>query len=260
MTTHQQALERNPIFHCRDCGREVPAVDRGPNPFGLGPLPGDCSHCLEFKTEQAKVAEKKLLCESYLKAGVPPRFIDKSFEDYNCNPAIVAQRKSFEVLYGYANNFELNVKKGQWLLCLGGPGCGKTHLAIAMVKTVIEKGFSAGYLRAFEFLSVVKDGYSKANRSTSHQLSFKAVDLLILDEVQDLFGTKAEQILLFDLLDNRYANSRPTVLISNLSFGELTELLDQRIMDRIFEVGKVLSFNWPSYRRRQRELNLNDSN
>jgi DNA replication protein DnaC len=57
--------------------------------------------------------------------------------------------------------------------------------------------------------------------------------------------------MLFDVLNARYANQRPTILIGNLTADELEEYLGERIMDRLLESGSaVVPFTWESYRRR----------
>ena len=73
-------------------------------------------------------------------------------------------------------------------------------------------------------------------------------DLLILDEIGVQIGSEHEKLLLFDVLNGRYQQCRPTILISNLSGSDLEAYLGQRVMDRYRECGAVLAFDWNSYR------------
>ena len=75
------------------------------------------------------------------------------------------------------------------------------------------------------------------------------LDLLILDEVGMQFGSDAERLLLFDVLNGRYEELKPTVLIGNLAVDALPDYLDIRLLDRLRENGGVVvPFTWSSER------------
>jgi DNA replication protein DnaC len=55
---------------------------------------------------------------------------------------------------------------------------------------------------------------------------------------------------MFDVLDGRYREMRPTLIISNLNEKGLQDCLGSRVFDRLMEIGSVVvTFNWGSYRR-----------
>ena len=57
------------------------------------------------------------------------------------------------------------------------------------------------------------------------------------------------------MLDTRYAEMRPTVLIGNLSVPEMEAYLGERIMDRLSELGSAtVLFTWPSHRRGKQDV------
>ena len=72
--------------------------------------------------------------------------------------------------------------------------------------------------------------------------------LLIIDEIGVQYGTDSERNILFEVINDRYEDMLPTIMISNLPLNELAPLLGERVVDRMLEGGAVLSFNWPSYR------------
>ena len=56
--------------------------------------------------------------------------------------------------------------------------------------------------------------------------------------------------MLFDVLNDRYGEMRPTILLGNLTTTELETYLGERILDRLRELGSVtVPFAWPSHRR-----------
>lgn len=142
---------------------------------------------------------------------------------------------------------------GDWLFLQGPPGTGKTTLAAAMMHGVIVKLSLAGrykgnwmYLTNFELFSRVK------RRLTGYEDPldpFKRIGLLILDELGVAHWSDAERIWLYEILDYRYREMLPTVLITNLPGDRLVAYLGERILDRISGIATLWKFNWRSFRR-----------
>ena len=62
-------------------------------------------------------------------------------------------------------------------------------------------------------------------------------DLLVLDEVGVQFGSETEKMYLFEIINGRYEQLRPTIIISNLAKAALREYLGEREVDRLREGG-----------------------
>ena len=75
--------------------------------------------------------------------------------------------------------------------------------------------------------------------------------LLILDEVGVQMGTEAEKLLIYEVINGRYENYRPTILISNLSFKEMENYIGARSIDRLkSKDGAMVVMDWESYRNK----------
>jgi DNA replication protein DnaC len=107
-------------------------------------------------------------------------------------------------------------------------------------------------------LRLIRDTYSpRAQRSESEAFALlTAPDLLVLDEVGVAIGNDAKRhALLFDVLDTRYAEMRPSILIGNLTVPEMEAYLGERVMDRLLELGSAtVLFTWPSHRRGKHDV------
>jgi DNA replication protein DnaC len=90
------------------------------------------------------------------------------------------------------------------------------------------------------------DGQALNEDDLLHDLGHAA--LLVIDEIGVGFGSDAEQVQLFDIIDARYKYSRPTVLLSNLPAKELKAALGERAYDRLREGAQVLACQWESHR------------
>ena len=66
----------------------------------------------------------------------------------------------------YAGHFSTRLSDGSSLILTGRPGTGKTHLACAILASVIAKGYAGLFITVSEALRLIRDAYSpRAQRS-----------------------------------------------------------------------------------------------
>lgn len=191
--------------------------------------------------------------DRYARLQVGRRFLSRGFDDYQVDPANKAQAQALKTCQRYAETFRDRREAGDSLILTGSPGTGKNHLAAAICKAVIDMGLSALHTTALRLVREVKQTWGRnAGLSEAEAIEgFISPDLLVIDEVGCQFGSQAEQIVLMEVINSRYADMRPTVLLSNLPVGELKGILGPQVVDRFYE-GKsvVLEMFWPSHRQR----------
>lgn len=98
----------------------------------------------------------------------------------------------------------------------------------------------------------MKSSWNKNAEESEEQVmrTYIAPNLLVIDEIGVQFGSEAEKIILFEIINERYEAMKPTILISNLSQQELGAYVGERIVDRMREGGgAMIAFDWESYRR-----------
>ncbi|WP_234818957.1 ATP-binding protein [Cupriavidus metallidurans] len=184
------------------------------------------------------------------RAAIPARFMDRRLSNYV--PQCEAAKKALLIASNYADNFELACETGASLILCGGVGTGKTHLAIGIAHEILARDKSAVFTSVMSAIRRVKETYS---RDSDEQESvvidmFTRPDLLILDEVGVQFGSDTEKLILFEIINGRYERMRPTIVISNLAKDALAQFIGERAFDRLREGGgKLIAFDWPSYRR-----------
>ncbi|QEL18733.1 ATP-binding protein [Limnoglobus roseus] len=221
--------------------------------------PARCPECLR-EQEEAELARKQ---EQERKAGVqareraiarhigecmvPLRFAGDTFDTYH--PTCPKGGAALETCRRYAEGF---ATQSAGLILCGLAGTGKTHLACSIVSHVIRHhGKSARFMKTAQAVRVVKETYSRNSSLTEQEAitSFRRFDLLVLDEVGVQFGSEAEKNILFEIINERYENLLPTILISNLAVPALESFVGERVIDRMRENGgRVIVFDWPSYR------------
>lgn len=204
----------------------------------------------EARQEAAAERQDRAMRNALQRAAIPPRFQDRRFDNFesHCDGAAHA----LAIMQDYATNFLDALANGRSMLLVGTVGAGKTHLACAAAHSVIEQGHSAVFSSVMGAVRSVKETYSRDSRRTERDAidALIAPDLLILDEVGVQFGSDAERLILFEIINGRYENVRPTILLSNLDSIGLAQFIGERSMDRLREGGgKMIVFDWPSYRR-----------
>lgn len=71
--------------------------------------------------------------------------------------------------------------------------------------------------------------------------------LLVVDEIQNS-GSEYVRTMLETLIDARYREERPTILIGNLSAGQFSAAVGPSTSDRCNEGGGLVVCDWPSFR------------
>lgn len=208
------------------------------------------AHQREMQESAARFAAEKL--ERMLgNSMIPKRFQGKSFDQFKADNA--KQSKALDTCREYAENFKANASAGRCLILLGKPGTGKTHLATAIADHVIRHSVvSAAYRTVSGLLTYIKGSYDR-DSDYSEGDAMKALagpGLLIIDEVGATKPTEFEQAMLFQVINSRYEQMRPTIVISNLDPVDLPAVLGDRCVDRLREGGGLaLVFDWASARR-----------
>jgi DNA replication protein DnaC len=203
---------------------------------------------LESQIEQDRQNKAKWLARLE-SSGIPKRFYAAELSLYEALGA--GQIAALAWATGYASEFEIALQTGRSALLVGKPGTGKTHLAVGICLHVLGRGQEAAFCTVQRMMRRIKATWGRSATETEIQAiaAYTKPDLLVLDEVGIQFGSKAEHDLMFDVLNDRYENMRPTILISNLPLADVKTLLGDRVIDRMREAGgKVVAFDWESHR------------
>jgi DNA replication protein DnaC len=105
------------------------------------------------------------------------------------------------------------------LLLRGPQGVGKTHLAVGILKEVIQSKGARGYFyETREFLRIVRDTYNRSVSETEMSVLSPVLnaDLLVLDDLGAERTSEWVQETLGLVVNTRYNAKRPTIFTTNL--------------------------------------------
>ena len=143
------------------------------------------------------------------------------------------------------------IKSAGNIVFYGGTGVGKTHLAIALVKKLCEKGFKCLYTRTdrlIEQLIAAKRDYTLG----SVWKKFDKYDLIACDELGFLSQTQEGSDLFFQFISERYER-KSLMITTNLAYTEwgqvfLNPITTAAAVDRIIHNCETFTITGDSHR------------
>lgn len=172
----------------------------------------------------------------------PKRFWDKTFSNYKCTQSI--HKAAIE-----------HLKTGASAIVCGSVGCGKTHLAYATVRYQVEKFVDAEYILAFDMFNQIKRTFNDDTGKETDRLMdwLSNIPYLVIDELDKTYRKDTEYVYLNKLINARYNNCLPTVLITNANEDELVDLLGASVKSRVAGTGGIINMPEGDYRPKESE-------
>lgn len=202
----------------------------------------------EDKRKQAEARQRKLLG----RAAIPERFVGRSFDNFQTDTE--AKMAAVTAIRDYSEAFDERSRRGLGLILFGKPGTGKSHLAAAVLQDHIDKDVL--YATCLDLIRMVRETWRKDSEQSERQVLayLGGLDLLVIDELGVQYGTEGEQTIMFDVLDRRYRDVKPTIILTNQGADGLKAYLGERTYDRLRETCRSIPFDWESYRPTARKL------
>lgn len=191
--------------------------------------------------ERAEIEKQNRLLSWYTSAssGVPERYWDEGIDTFN----VTDDEK--RIAKGKTLNF-INSRGGRILILCGGSGVGKSHLGCSIIKA---RG--GRYISTLRLVYEIDSTLSYKAKETKIQVLDKYINspMLVLDEIGRIkVREDVQKELVSYIISERYANRKPTVLISNLDKKAFVEWLGTAIYDRLCECADSIEFTGASYR------------
>ena len=193
-------------------------------------------------------------------ARIPPRYEACSLDNYH--PQGTAPSANFlSQAYALRDSKHLvdeypNIDIG--LLFLGPCGVGKTHLASAIVRTLVkQKGVSCLFYDFRDLLKEIQDSYNPVSQVSELRVLAPVydADVLVLDELGASKPTEWVRDTMTQIINTRYNNKKATIFTSNYldepstpGDESLVDRVGMRLRSRLHEMCKMVVIQGDDYR------------
>jgi DNA replication protein DnaC len=164
------------------------------------------------------------------------------------------QQDNMDTAYRLAFDFAKNPEG--WLVFMGETGCGKTHLAAAIVNHRYESGKPALFVVVPDFLDHLRSIFYPESKISYDKFfeSVKSNPLLVLDDFGEHIETQWVKEKIYQLINYRYNARLPTVITTQYSLDEIMNNLDASVSSRLADRLISVTFNIiaPDYRNERR--------
>ncbi|MBI2980262.1 MAG: ATP-binding protein [Chloroflexi bacterium] len=180
-------------------------------------------------TQQELGEERRARLQRYSNLGSLTRFIFDNLlpQGKSENPV---NRERFNLVYQAAKTFASEPKG--WLVLTGPSGSGKTHLAAAIANYCIARNQPAFYITAPDLLDHLRSSFSPDSEMPYDEFfeQVRNAPLLILDDLGAQSSTPWAKEKLEQLLNHRFSNQLPTVIVSIVPVDELEDRIRTRLL------------------------------
>lgn len=219
----------------------------------------DCEFCKDTgylnSGEKCNCLKQALINKAYKMSNLENVLDKENFQNFNINifsdetfeNEAISPRKNMEDLVGIAEGFVSNFdeKNGENLLFYGTTGLGKTYLCNCIAKSLLDKNKIVIYQTAFTILEILENRrFGKGDKNMEdyqYNLLFDA-DLLIIDDLGTEVSNTFTNAEIFNIVNTRIIAGKKTIISTNLTPNEISQVYTDRIFSRILDKFLPLKF------------------
>lgn len=196
--------------------------------------------CLQEDSNASK-ANKPINEEKHVDAairfGIGAKYVNASLSRWNANP------RHADLVSRWLR------EPKEFLVLLGKPKTGKTYFCAAAANYLNDQKKNLQYYNSHRLIEELHKAISKDINSYEIIGKMSKFDFFILDDLGSSLNSEWQKEMFLDLIDQRYSNSKPTIITSNLNAEELQKTLGERTSRRILSEENLVLNLGPEYVR-----------
>ena len=257
-------IDEEGLKHCSICNWYLETIII--NPFTKEPRKVNCiCKCTEDKMKREEEEKRNYERQREIERLQKSSLLGDRYKNVRFEKTKLGDNKQFDEAFKRCKNYcdisSQVLENGYGIYLYGDSGTGKTHLTACMVNELIKQHRPVLFTNFFEISQFIR-GTFKSSKDTEANMIEKIsnIDFLFIDDI----GTEKVvkngednwlQEKIFEILNKRYNNKKPTIFTSNYSLEELivNRGVMEKTVDRILEMSSViLKIEGESYRIKNR--------
>lgn len=228
-------------------------------PLDYMDLKFDCWICEDTgyvdNAKRCSCLKQEMVSRAYKMSNIEHVLEKENFKNFNINlfsdepyegETMTPRENMLDILgisEGFVNNFDENDVEN--LLFYGTTGLGKTYLCNCIAKSLLDKNKIVVYQTAFTILDILENRrFGKGDKelgSFQYDLLFDA-DLLIIDDLGTEVSNTFTNAEIFNIVNTRLLKGKKTIISTNLTPKEISDIYTDRVFSRIFDKFNPLKF------------------
>ena len=202
--------------------------------------------CCRKQNIQAKLLEA---------ASIPRRYQECLLSNYQPEKGNSSQLLALTLAHRLAREYPVD----RGLLFMGSVGVGKTHLSVAILRALVEKGVNCLFYEFGSLLKEIQNSYNSASQVSELKVLepvFNA-EVLVLDELGASKTTDWVRDTMMQIMSTRYNDRKVTIFTTNYgdervrpSEETLEDRIGVRLRSRLYEMCKAVVLQGDDYRRK----------
>lgn len=232
--------KREEVPICEECSQSLSQV------ISQGKLIWRCygTKCKKKREEvrkQSWLKEKQDHPERFMiNFNIPQKHLSRSLDNFGKNTKVVKMCRKY------------SLEPINSLFFTGVCGCGKTHLAVAILREMVKANTveRAYFITAPELLLEIRRSFQDSADTNEGEIIeyYATMPFLILDDLGAEKVSEWAVTTLYLIVDRRNREERPTIFTSNLGLDEIEQKLNARIASRLADC-RVIQLDMPDYRK-----------
>jgi DNA replication protein DnaC len=189
-------------------------------------------------------------------ARIPLRYGRCSLSNYQVTPGNGTQFQSFNHTFKLVDEYPAVDRE---LLLMGPVGTGKTHLSVAVLRGLVDKGIPCLVYEFGALLKEIQNSYNPVSQTSELKVLAPVceTEVLVLDELGAVKPTDWVRDTMMQIIGTRYNSRRLTIFTTNyfderhtLAEETLEDRVGARLRSRLYEMCRTVIVEGEDYRRK----------
>lgn len=186
-------------------------------------------------SKECKCYKRRKAKELMERSGISQEFWKKDFENFDTRNMLQlenAKRKAFE----YCRMFKKSEHdRRNSILFSGQVGSGKTHLGIAISRSLMNQGIAVVYMAYRNVITQVKQHITDEEQYSREIKLYSKARVLYIDDMLKGRLSESDVNIMYEIVNYRYMNKLPIIISTERSLDEILEF-DEAVGSRMIEM------------------------